>query len=192
MLDDNFLLSKSQPESNVYDVLFFARRDIEVAIIPSYIKIISQNAFSICKGLKSIEFEPNSSLEIIENYAFYFLYGLKNIIFPDSVKEIWSSVFTGIFSLESIQFLSKNIKINGYCFQNLSALSIVDFPNALSITIGSNPISEDGKMKFLIRKEAKLLGNGIEAIKDHINYVTNDKANTSIINNDILKQQKEI
>ena len=38
--DNKFIIGKSDPKSDVFDVLIFARRDIKEALIPSFIKIL--------------------------------------------------------------------------------------------------------------------------------------------------------
>ena len=65
-----FILGKSNIRNKQYDVLIFAHKDIEVAIIPSFIKRIAQSAFGNCTKLKQIEFEENSQLQVIDEYAF--------------------------------------------------------------------------------------------------------------------------
>ena len=70
--DDKYLLGKSSPESDAFDVLLFARRDIEFAYIPSFIKRIGPYSFEKCKSLNIVEISSDSKLEIIDKYAFCF------------------------------------------------------------------------------------------------------------------------
>lgn len=44
--NDSFIIGKSDIKSDNFDILYFARRDIENAIIPPFIKIIAPFAFS--------------------------------------------------------------------------------------------------------------------------------------------------
>lgn len=68
--ENKFILGKSNPESKDYDLLVFARRDIEFASIPSYIKQIDSCAFSDCSNLRRVEIPTNSELRIIGEQAF--------------------------------------------------------------------------------------------------------------------------
>lgn len=70
-LNNKFLLAKSSPESDSYDVLLFARRDVSEVVIPSFIRKIGSFAFNNCEFIKSIVVPEDSKLEIIEKYAFY-------------------------------------------------------------------------------------------------------------------------
>lgn len=69
-LDNKLLIGKSDPMSEIYDVLLFARRDIEKAVIPSFIKKIGKYAFNCCNKLKEVKFTKDSQLEVIEEGAF--------------------------------------------------------------------------------------------------------------------------
>lgn len=73
MINKTLLVKKIDPSSKVFDYLVFCRRDIEHIEIPSYIKVIGDDAFENCKKLNSVNFEPNSTLEKIKNSAFFFL-----------------------------------------------------------------------------------------------------------------------
>ena len=61
--DDQFILGKTDPKSDEFDVLLFARRDIKVANIPSFIKRIGPCAFGKCRKLEEVNFFPDSELE---------------------------------------------------------------------------------------------------------------------------------
>lgn len=69
-LNSDFIIGKSNDKIPNYDVLCSARRDIEMAYIPSFIEIIDSCAFNSCEKLKTIEFTSDSKLRIIENNAF--------------------------------------------------------------------------------------------------------------------------
>lgn len=90
--DNQMILGKSDIDSDVYDILFFIRRDSKTITIPSFVKQIASYAFQysqiekifiphhvtkICEGafdhcdqLKCVEFEKNSELQTIEQDAF--------------------------------------------------------------------------------------------------------------------------
>lgn len=56
---DLFILGKSSPENESYDVLVFAIRDIEYAKIPDFIRIIGPYSFQDCNCIESIEFSKD-------------------------------------------------------------------------------------------------------------------------------------
>lgn len=70
MLNNNFLLGKSTNNSEDYDVLLFARRDIVEAAIPSFIKKIALYSFEKCRALRKVIFTEDSKLLSIGHHAF--------------------------------------------------------------------------------------------------------------------------
>lgn len=148
--DNKLILGKSNPKSDVFDILFFARRDIENILIPPFIKQIASYAFERCNKLKFIEFTEDSQLQLIEKYAFLST-SIEKIIIPSNViridkfafaqcsnlkeinfsqesklKEIGSFAFS-ITSIESICIPSSLIKINEKCFFQCKRLKSVEF-----------------------------------------------------------------
>lgn len=69
--DDKCIIGKSENNGHEYDVLLFARRDIEKAVIPSFIKKIGPHSFELCDNLKEISFSENSQLLSIGHHEFY-------------------------------------------------------------------------------------------------------------------------
>lgn len=170
--DGTYLLGKSGNKSNIYDILIFARRDIESAVIPSHIRIINNYAFDCCSQLRSIAFEPNSSLERIDNAAFSCIPGQEKIVIPPSVTYIDSNSFFGIKNLKTIEFLGKSLSLHLYCFSSCKLLSVISFPNAESIEFGSGSMSGISKdVKVFVRHDAKLTGNDLEESRDKINFI---------------------
>lgn len=55
-LNNSYLLTKSNEESDKFDVLIYARSDIEDAIVPSQVKTINRISFAYHKKLKSVTF----------------------------------------------------------------------------------------------------------------------------------------
>lgn len=88
IFENKYLVKKSTPESKIFDVIVFARRDIDSVVIPSHIKIIDNYAFDNCSKLSNISFEQNSSLEKIKVRGFSNFAGPELIVFPFSLKEI--------------------------------------------------------------------------------------------------------
>lgn len=70
-LNNEFIIGKSLSQSDEYDVLYFADREIKKAFIPSFITKITSYAFYNCMKLEYIRISINSNLQIIESHGFY-------------------------------------------------------------------------------------------------------------------------
>lgn len=56
--EDKFILGKTDLNSNVYDVLFYARRNIKTTTIPPFVKIISP--YSFCESaIEKVSIHPH-------------------------------------------------------------------------------------------------------------------------------------
>ena len=64
-LDNNhqIIVKKSDTNTNNYDVIVFASRNIEYVTIPNSIKCIESNSFENCKHLRTIEISEDSELQ---------------------------------------------------------------------------------------------------------------------------------
>lgn len=111
----NLLLVKRIQKTNYFDLLIFAVRNIEHAVIPSFIKVISPFAFFGCQKLKSVKFENDSQLEIIGGYSFSNT-KFNEIEIPSNVIEIGHHAFANC-ELEKITF-SDDSKLK-YISQNV-------------------------------------------------------------------------
>ena len=124
--DEKFLIGKSNLESDDFDVLYFARRDLEEAVIPSFIKVINSNAFEDCKTLKTVIFSEDSNLERIENNAFSKTL-IQNISIPDKVVKIGEFCFSGCNKLINVEFSANSnlhsIGKSAFSFQTNSAFN---------------------------------------------------------------------
>ncbi|KAK8884317.1 hypothetical protein M9Y10_043425 [Tritrichomonas musculus] len=103
--EDTYLIGKEDSQSENYDVLFFARRDLEEAQIPSFIKRIAPFAFESCKKLTRISFQEDSQLKTIDKFAF-FKSNLTTILIPSGVKRIGEFAFSQCYKLERFEFKS--------------------------------------------------------------------------------------
>ena len=104
--DNKYIISKSDPLNNDYDVIKFARRDIEEAIIPSNIRKICNNAFSFCKRLKKVEFFNDSKLAKIEKKAFYNS-SISCISLPSGIAELEEGWCAGTSELKEIKIIEQ-------------------------------------------------------------------------------------
>lgn len=101
--DEKFIFGKSNPKSQTFDLLLFARRDIQKAVIPSFIKKIAPNAFNDCNCMKLIEFQNGSELQIIDKFAFLGS-SIEQITIPQHVTHIMNSAFSDNQVLKYISF----------------------------------------------------------------------------------------
>lgn len=69
-IDNKMIIGKSDPKSDIYDVLSFVRRDAKEIKIPSFIKYIHSSTFDECIDLTSIEIPDDSDLFSIGKCAF--------------------------------------------------------------------------------------------------------------------------
>lgn len=124
--DNKYLLGKLNLKSMNYDVLLFARRDIQHATIPSFIKKISNHAFSGCMKLECVEFLEDSELNEICYYSFAYC-PIKKIKIPPSVTKIGGSSFF-MSSLECLEF-SQGSKLNSigsyaFCYCPIQSITL--------------------------------------------------------------------
>ena len=101
-LNETYILEKSDQNSDIYDTIVFARRDIQTAVIPSFIKIIGSYAFNSCKSLTKVEYSSNCKLEIIDEFAFSDIQ-IESIKIPASVTTIKKGAFCTCENLKDIE-----------------------------------------------------------------------------------------
>lgn len=107
--EGQFILGKCDENLDIYDSLVFAPRNIEIAIIPSFIKKISVCAFDCCEKLKKIEFLTSPSELIIDENAFSYS-SLSFISIPSNVTLICDSAFF-CTKLQKVNFIGQS-KLN--------------------------------------------------------------------------------
>ena len=111
MIEDKYVVGKSDESKDEFDILLFAQRDIEEISIPSSIRIISSYAFKNCKKLTKVEISSDSKLETIGEYAFYKTQ-IKEIYLPSKVTIICENAFSECEKLKKIEFAeNSNLKI---------------------------------------------------------------------------------
>lgn len=127
-IDDKFLLTKTNVYSDTFDELRFCRRDVVEAIIPNYIVILYDHAFSNCFKMKKLIFEPKSNVKVIDNYCFSWCKGPTTIIFPESVTKINGWSFCGSENISFIEFLGEKLKFDSSCYQLCESLRVASLP----------------------------------------------------------------
>ena len=129
--EDKYLLGKSDSNQDEFDILLFARRDIEEISIPSNIKIISSYAFANCDNLIKVEIPPNSNLQAIERYAFIST-NINEIFIPPKVSKICNHAFKLCENLTKITIPPdsnlQTIEENAFSF---SFIEEIYFPSSL-------------------------------------------------------------
>jgi len=103
----------------------FSYSEIIKVTIPDGIASISENAFTDCISLKSIEI-PNS-VTSIDAYAFSNCTSLENIIIPDGVTEIGLGAFSNCTSLKSITIPSSVTSIGYWMFSDGTSITTVNY-----------------------------------------------------------------
>ena len=123
------IVTKGDKNSEVFDVIVFASRDVKEVKIPSYIKRIDSYAFAGCRNLKAIEFEENSQLHSIGLYSFSSS-SLVRIAIPKNVEIIKDNAFSFCHNLEEVVFEngSKLKAISDDLFICCQYLQIVEIP----------------------------------------------------------------
>ena len=125
--NDNFIIGKSNPNIDDFDMIIFAKRNLTEIEIPSFIRIIWPYVFYKQENLKTVTFQPDSKLQIIGEYAFASS-GINSIEFPPSVEQIHNEAFSYCSSLNSINFApNSNLTSIGswaFAYSNIESIKI--------------------------------------------------------------------
>lgn len=124
--EKTFILGKSSPEKENFDVLHFSVRDVKTVLIPRFIEVIGNSAFRNCMSLKKVEFEEDSNLRIIEDYAFVAT-PIKKVSIPKKVTCIGKGSFAMCSNLDDVKIPpdSKIDSIDEMAFNNMKIESLV-------------------------------------------------------------------
>ena len=105
--DNKYLLGKSAESSGKFDVLYYARFDIDEALMPPQVTIIKPHSFVGHKMLKCVTFPNNSQIKRIESFAFS-ASSIKKLELPASLEMIGDSCFSFASELTEIKVSPKN------------------------------------------------------------------------------------
>lgn len=125
------IVGKSDPNIEDYDSLILVSREARKVTIPSFIKYIKSSAFSGCSVLKTVCFQKDSQLVLIDDDSFTHS-TLVNIVIPSSVVRIGKNAFARCECLEKVEF-EKNSQlksIGGNVFL-YSSINEIIFPENL-------------------------------------------------------------
>ncbi|KAK8841617.1 hypothetical protein M9Y10_027242 [Tritrichomonas musculus] len=113
----DFLLGKSSESSDKFDVLLFARSDIEEAVIPPQVTRIKKYSFDHHNELKTVRFSTNSELKCIEDSAFSYS-RIESLSLPASLEQIGDGCFSHTRNLRKVEISPENKffkMMNGKC-----------------------------------------------------------------------------
>lgn len=106
--NNQYLLGKSDENSESFNVLHLATFNITEAQIPSDVQIIKTNSFFKHDQISSVIFSENSKLRIIERKSFSSSKNIQKLVLPSSVENIDSSNFDGLDSLFEVRISPNN------------------------------------------------------------------------------------
>lgn len=118
--EDKFIIGKSMVETENFDNLVFAVKNIKKATIPYFIKHICSCAFQFCTELSTIDIMHNSMLQTIDRSAFSYS-AIKSISIPSQVTRIGEDAFFSCSLLQIIEF-DNNADMDSFC-KYLSSLN---------------------------------------------------------------------
>lgn len=131
--ENKFLLGKSSQLNDFYDILLFARCDLEIVNIPSFIKIIGAHAFESNKTIKKVIFPENSELVSIKKLAFFFS-SIESIKIPSNVKKISENSFSNCSNLKKVEIANNSeLKVIKNSAFYSSSLEYVLVPKSVTI-----------------------------------------------------------
>ena len=136
VVNNNKIIIGKSKNSDDFDILFFACRDIQHAIIPSSVKTINSFAFFNCDRLKSVVFQEDSKLNSINQNAFA-LSSLNSISIPASIQNIKPKSLKCL-KLNSIEFLGDKVYMLKEPFGDCEFILLVACPNADKVLIDPN------------------------------------------------------
>ncbi|KAK8898256.1 hypothetical protein M9Y10_000534 [Tritrichomonas musculus] len=154
--DNSFIVGKRSNKG----ILYFARRNIVKAQIPSFIKKISTQAFGRCKSLRKVIFGIDSKLKVINDSAFIET-SIVQITIPQSVIQISKSAFSNCKNLRNVFFMDNsklaNIEMKAFEYTSIREISIPSKVSIIDEYAFSN-CRKLKKVKFDSNSEMKMIG----------------------------------
>ena len=97
-IENKYIIGKTDLNSAIFDILYFADRSIRKVLIPSFIKIIGSTAFEGCTNLQQVCFPKDTNCISIERCSFA-RSSLEKIEIPYQMTKIKSGAFKGCSGL---------------------------------------------------------------------------------------------
>lgn len=206
-INGKIVVKKSNINNDIYDILYYAVRNIEHVFISRNIKKIHECAFYKCKKIETFVFSEDSQLEIIEDNAFR-CSSITEIEIPKRVKVIGKRAFCYCEKLQIVKllkdseleiiseeafeysnlqsiFIPKNvIIIDNKAFNSCKKLYLIDFDeNSKLKYIGENAFNNVPIFKINIPKQVQIIGSNAFFSCSNLNKVdfTDDSKLKSLI-----------
>ena len=150
--DERYVLGKGDKNSDIFDTLVFVSRNIKNIVIPNCVKIIGKQAcsysdvesllvtsqvtliddeaFRSCFNLETVEFAPDSQLEIIGFSSFVFT-KIEHITFPSHLKKNKGCAFDENYKLITVEF-QPNSELEELSIFSDSKLENIEIPKNVS------------------------------------------------------------
>ena len=96
------------------------RDDVVNIVVSSGVTSISRNAFSDFYELINVTIA--GTVEVIEDYAFYYCENMQNVTFSEGLKHIGNSAFEGIMELSVVSIPDSVLTIGDYAFYDCECL----------------------------------------------------------------------
>lgn len=129
-----FILTKSNLNSNDFDTLLYAPYNVKNFVVPSFIKYIHPYAFNGCTKLEKIEFVNDSKLVSIGSSAFNCNVSLLNIKIPPRVQKIGNCAFKDCTSLQIVEFdENSELKIIGKKAFEKTLIRSISIPSSVVV-----------------------------------------------------------
>ena len=139
---------------------FWECKSLVKVVLPEGITRISDDAFSVCTNLKSINI-PSTVTKF--GSAFYHCFSLESITIPDGIKKIDDLTFSTCRSLQSITIPESVTEIGAAVFRDCDALTEVVIPNATT-SIGNYAFQWCDNLTNVT------LGEGLTSLADGVFY----------------------
>ncbi|KAK8836023.1 hypothetical protein M9Y10_040223 [Tritrichomonas musculus] len=161
-IDNKYLLGKSDENTDEFDILLFASREIEEISIPSNAKKICEYAFENCNYLTTVEIKADSNLHTIGEEAFS-CSSIKEIFVPSKVSKIGKSAFSECQNLTKVE-IANNCKlqtIETYTFNNCNNLRKIEIPQNSNLqAIEESAFESSGIEELYFQSSLKELKKG--------------------------------
>lgn len=152
----------------------FAKNNFKSVVFPKNLKMISDNAFSDCIYLQSVQFkcdEVNFGNNVFTND-----YSLNNVALPKNNRTLAPGLFGACVGLSDVILPEKLETINSGAFSSCSNLVEITIPPSLK-KIGTNAFADSGLRKIFIPKSVEQISPGIFSGCKYLNEIKIDPEN---------------
>lgn len=122
-------------------------QDVEYIVIEEGATNIGGQAFGSFRNLKSVSIP--STVEVIDEYAFYDCGSLERIVIPEGVRELRQDAFVFCSQLKEVSLPQSLTLLGSYAFRVCTALEEITIPSHVN-TIGNRAFSGCSNLKRVI------------------------------------------